>query len=77
MCPAVEGARKLIMAEISPSMKRVQEALDKSGLSLEIVELPQSTRTAQEAADVVGGELGQIVKSLIFRGSDSNKPYFN
>jgi prolyl-tRNA editing enzyme YbaK/EbsC (Cys-tRNA(Pro) deacylase) len=75
MCPTVTGARKLIMAEISPSMKRVQEALDKSGLSLEIVELPQSTRTAQEAADAVGGELGQIVKSLIFRGSDSNKPY--
>jgi len=56
-------------------MKRVQEALDQSGLSLEVVELPQSTRTAQEAATAVGCELGQIVKSLVFRGSDTDKPY--
>jgi prolyl-tRNA editing enzyme YbaK/EbsC (Cys-tRNA(Pro) deacylase) len=56
-------------------MRRVQEALDQSGLSLEVVELPKSTRTAQEAADAVGCELGQIVKSLIFRGADSNRPY--
>ena len=63
------------MREISPSMRRVQEALDQSGLSLEVVELPKSTRTAQEAADAVGCELGQIVKSLILRGADSNRPY--
>ncbi|MFQ5922022.1 MAG: YbaK/EbsC family protein [Anaerolineales bacterium] len=63
------------MAEISPSMQRVQEALDKSGLSLEVVELPQSTRTAQEAAIAVGCQLGQIVKSLVFRGSESDSPY--
>lgn len=62
------------MTEISPSMRRVQEALDQSGLLLEVVELPKSTRTAQEAADAVGCDLGQIVKSLIFRGTDSNRP---
>ncbi len=63
------------MAEISSGVQRVQEALDQSGLSLEVVELPQSTRTAQEAADAVGCQLGQIVKSLVFRGSDSETPY--
>ena len=63
------------MAEISPSVQRVQEALDQSGLSLEVVELPQSTRTAQEAANAVGCQLGQIVKSLVFRGSESETPY--
>jgi len=63
------------MAEISPSMKRVQEALDRSGLSLAVVELPQSTRTAQEAADAVGCQLGQIVKSLVFRGTETETPY--
>ena len=56
-------------------MKRVQEALDRSGLPLEVVELPQSSRTAQEAADAVGCQLGQIVKSLVFRGIDSMTPY--
>ncbi|MFQ5942208.1 MAG: YbaK/EbsC family protein [Anaerolineales bacterium] len=63
------------MSEPSSSMQRVQEALDRSGLSLEVVELPQSTRTAQEAADAVGCQLGQIVKSLVFRGADSDTPY--
>jgi prolyl-tRNA editing enzyme YbaK/EbsC (Cys-tRNA(Pro) deacylase) len=32
------------------------------------------TRTAQQAADLVGCLLGQIVKSLIFQGSQSGKP---
>ncbi len=33
-------------------------------------ELADSTRTAQEAADAVGVELGQIVKSLVFVAAD-------
>ena len=33
---------------------------------MEIRELSDSTRTAQEAADAVDAELGQIVKSLVF-----------
>ncbi len=40
---------------------------------MEVVELPGSTRTAEEAAEAVGCELGQIVKSLVFRGSESGK----
>lgn len=56
-------------------MRRVQEALDQSDLALKVIELPASTRTAQQAADAVGCELGQIVKSLVFRGSDSQAPY--
>lgn len=39
-----------------------------------MVEHAESTRTAQEAADRAGCELGQIVKSLIFRGKASGKP---
>lgn len=63
------------MAEDSSGMQRVQKALDRSGLSLEVIELPMSTRTAQEAANAVGCQLGQIVKSLVFRGSQSDAPY--
>ena len=37
---------------------------------MEIEELSDSTRTAQEAADAVGAELGQIVKSLVFTDGD-------
>ena len=36
------------------------------GVSIEIVTFDDSTHTAQEAADAIGVELGQIVKSLVF-----------
>ena len=39
-----------------------------------VIEQAESTRTAQEAADRAGCELGQIVKCLIFRGKESGKP---
>jgi prolyl-tRNA editing enzyme YbaK/EbsC (Cys-tRNA(Pro) deacylase) len=39
-----------------------------------VIEHSESTRTAQEAADRAGCELGQIVKSLIFKGRESGKP---
>jgi prolyl-tRNA editing enzyme YbaK/EbsC (Cys-tRNA(Pro) deacylase) len=35
-------------------------------VTLEIVEFPESTHTAEEAARAVDAELGQIVKSLVF-----------
>jgi prolyl-tRNA editing enzyme YbaK/EbsC (Cys-tRNA(Pro) deacylase) len=53
--------------DLSPSAQRVQGALDHKGVRLEVVELPASTRTAMEAAQAVGCEVGQIAKSLIFQ----------
>ena len=49
-----------------PAVERVQEALRRAGLDVEIVELNESTRTAQEAAHAVQAEVAQIVKSLVF-----------
>jgi prolyl-tRNA editing enzyme YbaK/EbsC (Cys-tRNA(Pro) deacylase) len=60
---------------LSPSAQRVQDYLAQQGLSLEVQELSASTRTAQEAAAAVGCGVGQIVKSLIFRGVSTGKPY--
>ena len=40
-----------------------------------VVVLPQLATTAQMAADALGVEVGRIVKSLLFRGADSGKPY--
>jgi prolyl-tRNA editing enzyme YbaK/EbsC (Cys-tRNA(Pro) deacylase) len=62
------------MSELPPSAKRVQEALDHLGLPCKVVELPDSTRTAVEAAQAVGCQLGQIVKSLIFMTAESHRP---
>ena len=56
------------------SAQRVQEALNAYGVACQVVELPDSTRSAQEAADAIGCEVGQIVKSLIFRGKQTGTP---
>lgn len=55
------------MASLSPAALKVQAALRQHGLDLQVVELADSTRTALAAAQAVGCELGQIVKSLVFR----------
>jgi prolyl-tRNA editing enzyme YbaK/EbsC (Cys-tRNA(Pro) deacylase) len=62
------------MSSLSPTAQKIQNLLDKTGLNLNVVESPDSTRTAQEAADRVGCEIGQIVKSLIFRGGSTDQP---
>ncbi len=46
--------------------ERVQQALDACGLDSRVVRLPNSTRTAPEAAQAVGCEVGAIAKSLLF-----------
>jgi prolyl-tRNA editing enzyme YbaK/EbsC (Cys-tRNA(Pro) deacylase) len=51
---------------VHATAQRLQARLHDLGLDVEIQELSDSTRTAQEAADAVGAELGQIVKSLVF-----------
>ena len=62
------------MTQLSPSAQKIQDALLALGYSYNVIEHAESTRTAQEAADRAGCELGQIVKSLIFRGKTSGKP---
>lgn len=58
---------------LSKSAQSVQDALSKKGISARVVELPASTRTADEAAKTIGCEVAQIVKSLIFRTKGSGK----
>jgi prolyl-tRNA editing enzyme YbaK/EbsC (Cys-tRNA(Pro) deacylase) len=60
--------------DLSPSAQKVQAALQSLGLQLQVVELPGSTRTAVEAAQSVGCQVGQIVKSLVFKGKRSGRP---
>ena len=55
------------MATPAPSSReRVRDALAAAGLDCEIVETPDSARTAVEAAAAVGASVAQIVKSLVF-----------
>jgi prolyl-tRNA editing enzyme YbaK/EbsC (Cys-tRNA(Pro) deacylase) len=62
------------MSTLSSSAQKIQNLLNELGYSYTVVEHAESTRTAQEAADRAGCTLGQIVKSLIFRGKTSSKP---
>jgi prolyl-tRNA editing enzyme YbaK/EbsC (Cys-tRNA(Pro) deacylase) len=56
---------------MSKSVKRVEEAAKASGLEVSILRMPDSTRTAADAAEACGCAVSQIVKSLIFEGADS------
>ena len=62
------------MQTLSSSAQKIQNLLSSLGYNYTVIEHAESTRTAQEAADRAGCELGQIVKSLIFRGKTSGKP---
>lgn len=60
--------------ELSPSARKVQQSLDSTGVTCRVRELEVSARTATEAAEAVGCQVGQIVKSLVFRGKNSGNP---
>jgi len=59
---------------LSNSARRVQEALERLGMPLQVIRLPAGTRTAQEAAQAIGCTVGQICKSLVFETRESSRP---
>jgi len=56
---------------MSKSLNRVKAALAAAGLTTDVLDVPEETRTAAQAADAAGCALDQIVKSIIFRGETS------
>lgn len=52
--------------DLHPNVARVVDAAAERGLTLEPRRFPAGTRTALDAAEAIGVEVGQIVKSLIF-----------
>lgn len=59
--------------DLKASTRRVQDALTAAGAGFDVREFPESTRTAAEAAQVIGCETAQIAKSLIFRAKETNR----
>ncbi len=55
------------------SAQRVQDELERLGVSANVLHLERPTRTAAEAAEAVGCTLGQIAKSLVFRAGRSGR----
>jgi prolyl-tRNA editing enzyme YbaK/EbsC (Cys-tRNA(Pro) deacylase) len=54
------------VSELPDPVARVSAFLRESGAEARVQEFPDGTHTAQDAADAVGCELAQIVKSLVF-----------
>jgi len=59
---------------LTGSAKKVQDHLMDNGFSCTVKELPDSTRTAEEAAQAIGCDVAQIAKSLIFVDKVSGNP---
>lgn len=56
--------------QLSKNSQKVQAYLNNFGLKIKVLELTESTRTAAEAAIAAECEVGQIVKSLVFRSGE-------
>ena len=61
--------------DLEPSAAKVNDAARALSLAIVIRQMDGSTRTAEEAAAACGVTVGQIVKSLVFTGAQSGKPY--
>jgi prolyl-tRNA editing enzyme YbaK/EbsC (Cys-tRNA(Pro) deacylase) len=59
---------------LSVKAQKIQDLLSQNGYQNQVIEFSESTRTAREAADRAGCQLGQITKSLIFQGQRTGKP---
>lgn len=63
------------MPQLSDSAQRVQDAAAALRLDIDVREMAEPTRTAEDAAKACGVTVGQIVKSLVFLGAQSGRPY--
>jgi len=63
------------MSELKEASRKVERAARALGLDVTVRQMSVSTRTAEDAAAAAGCAVGQIVKSLVFRGKSSGTPY--
>jgi Cys-tRNA(Pro) deacylase len=59
--------------ELSASARKVQEVLERLGVRGKVTDMRKTTRSAQDAARAVGCDVGQIAKSLVFKGETSQR----
>ena len=60
-------------SDLGGSAARVQARAVELGLAIRVMEMPASTRTAEEAAAACGCTIAEIVKSLVFKGATSGR----
>jgi prolyl-tRNA editing enzyme YbaK/EbsC (Cys-tRNA(Pro) deacylase) len=59
--------------DLPAAARRVVAALEGTGLEAAVLVTPDSTRTAEQAAAVIGVEVGQIVKSMVLRAAETGR----
>lgn len=59
---------------LKDSSQRIQQVLQQYGLDIQVIEFTNTTRSAQEAANTIGCQVGQIAKTLIFKSTHDEKP---
>lgn len=64
-----------MMETLSANARKIQDTLASRNLPLRVIEFPQSTRTATDAANVIGCRVEQIATSLIFKGQQSERAF--
>ncbi len=56
--------------DLHPNAQRVRAWAAAAGCEIHVIEYPEGTRTAQDAAAAVGCQVDQIVKSMVFTADD-------
>lgn len=59
---------------LSSNAHLIQKILEEKGIESRVVEFPESTHTAVEAAAAIGCDVAQIAKSLIFKTKTTHRP---
>jgi prolyl-tRNA editing enzyme YbaK/EbsC (Cys-tRNA(Pro) deacylase) len=59
--------------DLNTSSLRVQQFLSEHGREFVVQKMPESTRTAAEAANAIGCTVSQIAKSLIFKHGETGE----
>lgn len=62
-------------AHLRSSAQRIQDILKNHNLTTSVVEFADTTRTCQDAARVIGCDVAQIAKALIFKGKQTQQPF--
>lgn len=62
------------MEELNKNTKVFQEKLNQLEYTNQVKQLPESTRTAKEAANAMGCDISEIAKSIIFKLKRSGEP---
>jgi Cys-tRNA(Pro) deacylase len=59
---------------LNTSVRKVEKALKAHGLECQVLNMKETTRSAQDAANSLGCRVEQIVKSLVFMTQKTKKP---